>query len=54
MTENVKKQSILDMIHFLSFFKKIPISIIIKVIELFLLDNKNAIEIKTKIKDLYH
>ena len=38
---------------FFAFFKKVPISIVIKVIELFLLENKNAKEIETKIKDIY-
>ena len=38
---------------FFAYFKKIPISIIIKIIELFIIDNKNSTEISKYIKEYY-
>ena len=38
---------------FFAFFKKVPISIVIKAIELFLLENKNENKIEKTIKDIY-
>ena len=42
----MKKIIILVIKHFFSYFKKIPISVIIRIIEYFILDNKNTTEIK--------
>ena len=37
----------------MNFLKKIPISIIIKIIELFILDNKNSTEVSKYLKEYY-
>ena len=38
---------------FFNSFRKIPISVCIKIIELFIIDNKNALQIEKSIKDYY-
>ena len=38
---------------FFSNFKKIPISVCIKIIELFIIDNKNVVQIEKSLKDYY-
>lgn len=35
-------------------FSKLPISVVIKIIELFIIDNKNCLQIIKSLKDFYH